>query len=122
MNVNYRRSCDFRIEDSERDLSAQFIDMDEQFFTPTMAKYQQQQQEQQQKQKQQQEDTDGYFRSSAIATTRPVSMFTKATTGASLENKLVSILFSSSLTVKRGGGRGGISREFIVSTIYRKMP
>lgn len=105
MNVNYRRSCDFRIEDSERDLSAQFIDMDEQFFTPTMAKYQQQQQEQQQKQKQQQEDTDGYFRSPAIATTRPVSMFTKSTTSATLENKLVSILFSSSLTtVKREGG------------------
>jgi hypothetical protein len=42
LNVTYRRNCDFKVEDSERDLSAQFIDMDEQFFTPTMAKYQQQ--------------------------------------------------------------------------------
>lgn len=42
LNVTYRRNCDFRVEDSERDLSAQFIDMDEHFFTPTMAKYQQQ--------------------------------------------------------------------------------
>lgn len=41
LNVTYRRNCDFKVEDSERDLSAQFIDMDEQFFTPTMAKYQQ---------------------------------------------------------------------------------
>lgn len=41
LNVNYRRNCDFKVEDSERDLSAQFIDMDEQYFTPTMAKYQQ---------------------------------------------------------------------------------
>lgn len=41
LNVTYRRNCDFRVEDSERDLSAQFIDMDEHFFTPTMAKYQQ---------------------------------------------------------------------------------
>jgi hypothetical protein len=39
--VTYRRNCDFKVEDAERDLSAQFIDMDEQFFTPTMAKYQQ---------------------------------------------------------------------------------
>ena len=39
--MTYRRNCDFKVEDSERDLSAQFIDMDEQFFTPTMAKYQQ---------------------------------------------------------------------------------
>ncbi|KAI7893288.1 autophagy-related protein 13-domain-containing protein [Mucor mucedo] len=41
LNVTYRRNCDFKVEDAERDLSAQFIDMDEQFFTPTMAKYQQ---------------------------------------------------------------------------------
>lgn len=39
--MTYRRNCDFEVEDVERDLSAQFIDMDEQFFTPTMAKYQQ---------------------------------------------------------------------------------
>ncbi|KAG0952632.1 hypothetical protein G6F29_001125 [Rhizopus arrhizus] len=38
--VTYRRNCDFKVEDRERDLSAQFIDMDEQFFTPTMTKYQ----------------------------------------------------------------------------------
>ncbi|GAA5812067.1 hypothetical protein MFLAVUS_005516 [Mucor flavus] len=41
LNVSYRRNCEFKVEDSERDLSAQFIDMDEQYFTPTMAKYQQ---------------------------------------------------------------------------------
>ncbi|KAI7906082.1 autophagy-related protein 13-domain-containing protein [Cokeromyces recurvatus] len=53
LHVNYRRNCDFRIEDTERDLSAQFIDMDEQFFTPTMLKYKQEQQQLlQQKQKQ----------------------------------------------------------------------
>ncbi|KAI8365636.1 autophagy-related protein 13-domain-containing protein [Choanephora cucurbitarum] len=44
LNVSYRRNCDFRVEDTERDLSAQFIDMDEKFFTPTMTKYHQQQQ------------------------------------------------------------------------------
>lgn len=94
LSVNYRRNCDFRIEDSERDLSAQFIDMDEQFFTPTMAKYQQQQQQQQQqKQKQQQQNADEYFRSPAIATARPASIFTKSTTRATLETNLVSILF-----------------------------
>jgi hypothetical protein len=41
--VNYRRNCDFQVDDMERDLSARFIDMDEQYFTPTMAKYQQEQ-------------------------------------------------------------------------------
>lgn len=93
LNVNYRRNCDFRIEDSERDLSAQFIDMDEQFFTPTMAKYQQQQQLQQQQGKQkQQQDTDDYFKPSTTTTAaRPVSMFTQSTPRASLESKLVSI-------------------------------
>lgn len=40
LTVIYRRNCDFKVEDRERDLSAQFIDMDEQFFTPTMTKYQ----------------------------------------------------------------------------------
>lgn len=95
LNVNYRRNCDFRIEDSERDLSAQFIDMDEQFFTPTMAKYQQQQQLQQQqgKQKQkQQQDTNDYFRPpTATTAARPVSMLTQSSPRASLESKLVSI-------------------------------
>jgi hypothetical protein len=61
LNVNYRRNCDFKVEDTERDLSAQFIDMDEQFFTPTMAKYQQQQQQQQQQE--------------AGSGSRPVSMY-----------------------------------------------
>ncbi|EPB89041.1 hypothetical protein HMPREF1544_04164 [Mucor circinelloides 1006PhL] len=92
LNVNYRRNCDFRIEDSERDLSAQFIDMDEQFFTPTMAKYQQQQQLQQQqgKQKQkQQQDTNDYFRPpTATTAARPVSMLTQSSPRASLESKL----------------------------------
>lgn len=37
--MTYRRNCGFRVEDSERDLSAQFIEMDEQFFTPTMMQY-----------------------------------------------------------------------------------
>ncbi|KAF1803452.1 hypothetical protein FB192DRAFT_1279402 [Mucor lusitanicus] len=63
LNVQYRRNCDFRIEDAERDLSAQFIDMDEQFFTPTMAKYQQQQG----KQKQKQQETDDYFQPATAA-------------------------------------------------------
>ncbi|KAG1222318.1 hypothetical protein G6F35_005383 [Rhizopus arrhizus] len=40
LSVTYRRNCAFKVEDRERDLSAQFIDMDEQFFTPTMTKYQ----------------------------------------------------------------------------------
>ncbi|KAI8075403.1 autophagy-related protein 13-domain-containing protein [Gilbertella persicaria] len=53
LNVTYRRNCDFRVEDTERDLSAQFIDMDEQFFTPTMAKYQQHQHRHHQQQQQQ---------------------------------------------------------------------
>ncbi|KAI9478374.1 MAG: autophagy-related protein 13-domain-containing protein, partial [Benjaminiella poitrasii] len=54
LQVTYRRNCNFRIENSERDLSAQFIDMDEQFFTPTMLKYKQEQQQLlQQKQRQQ---------------------------------------------------------------------
>ncbi|CEP10443.1 hypothetical protein [Parasitella parasitica] len=89
LNVNYRRNCDFRIEDSERDLSAQFIDMDEQFFTPTMAKYQQQQQQQKQKQKQrEQDDSDGYFRPSVTTSVRPVSMFARSSPRASLESKL----------------------------------
>ncbi|CAO3642403.1 unnamed protein product [Mucor fragilis] len=94
LNVNYRRNCDFRTEDAERDLSAQFIDMDEQFFTPTMAKYQQQQQQQQGKQKQQQQqDADDYFRSPpAATTTRPVSMLTPSTQRASLESRLESAM------------------------------
>ncbi|KAL0140256.1 autophagy-related protein 13-domain-containing protein [Mucor lusitanicus] len=88
LNVQYRRNCDFRIEDAERDLSAQFIDMDEQFFTPTMAKYQQQQG----KQKQKQQETDDYFQPATAAksttATRPVSMFAQSTQRASLESKL----------------------------------
>lgn len=43
LKVKYRRNCDFQVEDMERDLSARFIDMDEHYFTPTMAKYQQEQ-------------------------------------------------------------------------------
>ncbi|KAF7732269.1 autophagy protein 13 [Apophysomyces ossiformis] len=43
LHVRYRRNCNFQIEDSERDLSARFIDMDEHYFTPTMAKYRQEQ-------------------------------------------------------------------------------
>ncbi|KAI8645677.1 autophagy-related protein 13-domain-containing protein [Parasitella parasitica] len=89
LNVKYRRNCDFRIEDSERDLSAQFIDMDEQFFTPTMAKYQQQKQKQKQRQEQQrQQDSDEYFRSSVATSARPVSMFARSSPRASLESKL----------------------------------
>ncbi|ORZ12262.1 autophagy-related protein 13-domain-containing protein [Absidia repens] len=41
LKVNYRRNCDFKVDDSEKDISARFVDMDEQFFTPTVAKYQQ---------------------------------------------------------------------------------
>jgi hypothetical protein len=43
LKVEYRRNCDFQVDDMERDLSARFIDMDEHYFTPTMAKYQQEQ-------------------------------------------------------------------------------
>ncbi|KAI9263756.1 autophagy-related protein 13-domain-containing protein [Sporodiniella umbellata] len=39
LSVTYRRNCDFKVEDRERDLSAKFLDMDEQFFTPTVRKY-----------------------------------------------------------------------------------
>ncbi|CAO3678267.1 unnamed protein product [Rhizopus stolonifer] len=35
LSVTYRRNCDFKVEDRERDLSAQFIDMDEHYFTPS---------------------------------------------------------------------------------------
>lgn len=41
MQVHYRNQCDFRTEDAERDLSARMIDMDEHYFTPTMAKHSQ---------------------------------------------------------------------------------
>ena len=43
LKVEYRQNCDFQVDDMERDLSARFIDMDEHYFTPTMAKYQQEQ-------------------------------------------------------------------------------
>lgn len=66
LTASYRRNCDFKVEDAERDLSAQFIDMDEQFFTPTMIKYQQQQQEER------------YRKSGNKSSTRPVSMFEKS--------------------------------------------
>lgn len=65
------------MEDKERDLSAQFIDMDEQFFTPTMAKYQQQLRQSPKS------DT-------SRKNTRPASMFNKSSTKpSSLESKLV---------------------------------
>ncbi|KAI9304061.1 autophagy-related protein 13-domain-containing protein [Cunninghamella echinulata] len=41
LQVNYRRNCDFKVEDSECDISARFVDMDEHYFTPTITKYQQ---------------------------------------------------------------------------------
>ncbi|KAI8138958.1 autophagy-related protein 13-domain-containing protein [Fennellomyces sp. T-0311] len=43
LRVEYRKNSDFRVEDSERDLSARMIDMDEDFFTPTMVKHRQEQ-------------------------------------------------------------------------------
>ncbi|KAG0186158.1 autophagy protein 13 [Apophysomyces sp. BC1034] len=43
LHVRFRRNCNFQLEDCERDLSARFIDMDEHYFTPTMAKYRQEQ-------------------------------------------------------------------------------
>ncbi|KAI8381591.1 autophagy-related protein 13-domain-containing protein [Radiomyces spectabilis] len=43
LQVQYRKNCEFRVDDAEQDLSARFIDMDEHYFTPTMAKYQQEQ-------------------------------------------------------------------------------
>ncbi|KAI9266493.1 autophagy-related protein 13-domain-containing protein [Phascolomyces articulosus] len=43
LHVEYRKNCDFRAEDSERDLSARMIDMDEHFFTPTMVQHRQEQ-------------------------------------------------------------------------------
>lgn len=83
--------------------------MDEQFFTPTMAKYQQQQG----KQKQKQQETDDYFQPATAAksttATRPVSMFAQSTQRASLESKLVSTYAS---------GEGEIGRN--VYAIYRK--
>ncbi|KAI8972334.1 autophagy-related protein 13-domain-containing protein [Pilobolus umbonatus] len=48
LNVVYRRNCDFKAETIERDLSAQFIDMDDQFFTPTLTKYQEEKERQKQ--------------------------------------------------------------------------
>ncbi|KAI7877201.1 hypothetical protein K492DRAFT_181053 [Lichtheimia hyalospora FSU 10163] len=44
LQVQYRKNCDFRVEDSERDLSARMMDLHEQFFTPTMDKHKQEQQ------------------------------------------------------------------------------
>lgn len=41
--MQYRKNCDFRVEDSERDLSARMMDLHEQFFTPTMDKHRQEQ-------------------------------------------------------------------------------
>lgn len=41
--VVYRHNCDFNAEDSERDLSSQFIDMDENYFKPTMVEYRKEQ-------------------------------------------------------------------------------
>ncbi|CDH52478.1 autophagy protein [Lichtheimia corymbifera JMRC:FSU:9682] len=43
LQVQYRKNCDFRVEDSERDLSARMMDLHEQFFTPTMDKHRQEQ-------------------------------------------------------------------------------
>ncbi|KAI7856787.1 autophagy-related protein 13-domain-containing protein [Circinella umbellata] len=43
LHVEYRKNCDFQAEDSERDLSARMIDMDEHFFTPTMVQHRQEQ-------------------------------------------------------------------------------
>ncbi|KAI8988522.1 autophagy-related protein 13-domain-containing protein [Mycotypha africana] len=68
----YRRNCDFKIEDTEKDLSSHFIDMDEQFFTPTLAKYQQQQQQQQ---------------SSNRPSTRPVSMLSNRSPPTSINSR-----------------------------------
>lgn len=76
LNVTYRRNCDFRVEDSERDLSAQFIDMDEHFFTPTMAKYQQQE----------------YTRP------RPVSAYTPSSSSSNRRESLLSSLTDDSNT------------------------
>ncbi|KAI8337706.1 autophagy-related protein 13-domain-containing protein [Chlamydoabsidia padenii] len=41
LQVNYRRNCDFKVDEYEKDIGARFVDMDEQFFTPTIARYQQ---------------------------------------------------------------------------------
>src|SRR4051794_11475494 len=43
LSVTYRLNCNFNVDDSERDLSSRFIDMDENYFTPTMAKHRQEQ-------------------------------------------------------------------------------
>ncbi|KAI8066394.1 autophagy-related protein 13-domain-containing protein [Gongronella butleri] len=39
LQVQYRRNCEFQVEDVERDFSTRFVDMDEYYFTPTVAKY-----------------------------------------------------------------------------------
>ncbi|KAI8394093.1 autophagy-related protein 13-domain-containing protein [Radiomyces spectabilis] len=39
LDVRYRTSCDIQLDVHETQTSTQFIDMDEHFFTPTMAKY-----------------------------------------------------------------------------------
>lgn len=64
--------------------------MDEQFFTPTMAKYQQQEQLKRQSPKRE---------TPRKNTTRPASMFSKSsTTPSSLESKLVNNLIFDPLT------------------------
>ncbi|ORX62067.1 hypothetical protein DM01DRAFT_1369979 [Hesseltinella vesiculosa] len=41
LQVQYRRNCEFQLEDVERDFSTRFVDMDEYYFTPTVTKYDQ---------------------------------------------------------------------------------
>lgn len=41
LRVQYRINTNFRVEDSERDMSGRMIDMDEDFFTPTMVQHKQ---------------------------------------------------------------------------------
>lgn len=43
LQVEYRSVCDFCVEDSERDLSARMIGIDEHFFTPTVERHRQEQ-------------------------------------------------------------------------------
>lgn len=39
VHVSYRQNCRFRVDDTETLLSSRFIDMDENYFTPTMARF-----------------------------------------------------------------------------------
>ncbi|CAG8457384.1 4027_t:CDS:10 [Ambispora leptoticha] len=48
LSVTFRSNCDFHIDDdSEAILSSRFIDMDENYFTPTMARYYQEEEQRQ---------------------------------------------------------------------------